>query len=174
MNKSDCYFLGSIIKVFGYAGELVFLLDVDNPSNYKKLKSVLVEINNNLVPFFIQKIKVQGEHAWVKLEDVDNEEQAGELIGNDLYLPLSDLPKLKGKRFYFHEIIGFTVIDENHGRLGVIDRIFDMPQQAVANMLYMEKEVMFPLSGDFVKKVDRENKEFHVRLPEGLLEIYLD
>lgn len=173
MEKSDCYFLGTVTKLHGYSGELNIFLDVDYPEKYKKIKSVLIEVNKDLVPFFVQSISFKNNMAIVKLEDVDTPEQASALVNHDLYLPLSSLPPLTGKRFYFHEVIGFQVVDENEGELGVIARILDLPRQAVIEMIYKEKEVLIPISEETVVNVDRTAKQFFVKLPEGLLEIYL-
>jgi len=40
MNKDDFYYLGKIAKPFGSKGQVVAYLDVDEPSQYKKLESV--------------------------------------------------------------------------------------------------------------------------------------
>lgn len=173
MNKADCFFLGTITKLHGYSGELHFFLDVDQPENYKTMTSLLIEVNDDLIPFFVQKITIHPKAVIVKLEDVDNEEQAAKLVNCDLYLPLSQLPPLTGKRFYFHEVIGFTVIDALAGELGPIARILDMPQQAVIEMPFQGKEVLIPVSDAIVERIDREQKKFYVNIPEGLLEIYL-
>ena len=37
-----------------------------------------------------------------------------------------------------------------------------------------KKEVLIPLNGDTLKKIDHKNKEVKVNLPDGLLEIYLE
>ncbi len=173
MNKSDCYFLGTVTKLHGYNGELNIFLDVDNSENYKKLKSVLIEVNKDLVPFFVQSISFKTSNVIVKLEDVDTPEQATPLVNHDLYLPLTSLPPLTGKRFYFHEVIGFKVIDEHEGEMGEIAKILDLPRQAVIEMIYKDKEVLIPISDEIVVKVDRDNKQFFVKLPDGLLAIYL-
>jgi 16S rRNA processing protein RimM len=35
MNQNDCFYLGYVTKTFGYKGEVVIYLDVDDPSYYK-------------------------------------------------------------------------------------------------------------------------------------------
>ena len=173
MSRDECYLLGYISKPHGVSGEVCFFLDVDNPAHYKKMESVFIELNKQLVPFFISAVSIKQNIAIVKLEDVNSEEDADDLVGSSLFLPLSFLPKLTGNRFYFHEIIGFEVIDTKLGPLGKITEVFDMPQQIIAQVIYREKEVLFPVNDLTLKKVDRSNKEFHVELPDGLLDIYL-
>ena len=90
-----------------------------------------------------------------------------------MYLPLSSLPELSGNKFYFHEVIGFTVMDLNFGEIGIVKQILEYPNQAVLQVLYKEKEVLIPASNDVIKSVDRKNKEIQVEAPDGLIDIYL-
>ena len=99
MEIKDCFFLGKITKPFGLKGEVIFFLDVDEPSDYAGMDSVFVEVKNQLVPYFIESIRINGNKATVKFEDLAAEEALA-LVGCDLYLPLKLLPKLTGKKFY--------------------------------------------------------------------------
>ena len=56
MNIEDCFYLGFTQKIIGHKGELAFKLDVDSPSSYEEIPSVLIQIqekDKTLVPFFI-------------------------------------------------------------------------------------------------------------------------
>ena len=103
IEKNKCFLLGYISKSSGIKGELIANLDVDEPLHYKKMESVFLEINGELVPFFICKITIRPANstALIQLEDVIDNEQAKKLIGSEIYLPLDFLPKLSGKKFYW-------------------------------------------------------------------------
>ncbi len=174
MNIDDCFELGFILKTHGVQGELTFVLDVDTPENYKGLESVFVGINGKLVPFFIDKIQILQEKAIVRLEDVNTLEKAENLVGNTLYLPLQHLPELDKDQFYYHDIIDYQVIDEVRGALGIVENVYELPQQDIIAMIYMQKEVLIPITDEIVTGVDREVKELYVNLPDGLLEVYLE
>lgn len=173
MTQSDCFILGYIARRVGNFGELSFLLDVDDPGRYAKLSSVFVEINKSLVPFFVKKIQLRGSTATVLLDGVDSIEKADKLVKSSLYLPLSSLPALSGKRFYFHEVKGFTVVDTHAGTLGTIAEVLDFPQQAILRILQNDTEILVPAREEFIVRIDRANKVFEVQTPEGLLDIYL-
>jgi 16S rRNA processing protein RimM len=174
MDKKDFYFLGKITKTSGYSGNLVFFFDVDDINQYNDLEAVFVDINNELIPFAISELKIKSHNsAIVKLEDVSDEEEAIALIGSELYLPVSYLPPLSGKRFYFHEVTGFAVLDQNLGNLGKVDRIMDQSSQAILVINKDDKEILIPISDEIIKKVDRKNKTIEVETPEGLVDIYL-
>jgi 16S rRNA processing protein RimM len=175
MHIDDCFNLGYIQKAHGVHGEIIAVMDVDHPENYQKLESVFIEINNKqLVPFFIERISIQKERAIIKFEEVDSLPQAEELISANLFLPLSQLPELGEKQFYYHEITGFLVEDKNLGPLGDIQNVYTLPQQDLVAMSYKGKEVLFPINDQTIVGINKVDKILTVELPEGLLEVYLD
>lgn len=174
MEKKDFYFLGKITKTSGYKGSLVFFFDVDNIERYTDLEAVFINMNDELIPFVIKDISYKsGKSAIVQLEDITDEESAFALIGNELYLPLSFLPKLEGNRFYFHEVIGFRVVDVNIGELGTVMQIIDQSSQAILVIEHNGKEILVPITDDIIKSVDRKNNVIQVITPTGLVDIYL-
>ena len=113
MTKNECFNLGYIAKRVGNHGDLAFVLDVDDPKRYQNLETVFVELNNALVPFFIKKIQLRGTTAVVSIEGIDTIEKAEGISKSSLYLPLSFLPALTGKKFYFHEFLNFFPVRNN-------------------------------------------------------------
>ena len=173
MDKSECYQLGRITKPFGINGQVVFFLDVDEPERYAELDSALVEVKGNLVPYFFHIDKLNGNKAIVSFEEL-KEDEAFALVGHDLYLPLSLLPKLDGNQFYFHEVKGFHVFDERHGDIGTLTCVIDYPAQPLFQIDCHGTEVLVPVIDQVIKKVDREKRELHIAAPEGLIELYLE
>ncbi len=174
MQKEDCFFLGKIVKKYSFKGELLIKLDTDEPTIYENLESVFIDLRNNLVPFFIERSQLhKSELLRVKFEDVDTEQDADSLLKCDLYLPLEFLPKLEDDKFYFHEIIGFTVEDVNYGNVGIIKKINDSTAQALFEIDRDGIEILIPMNDHFIKKVDKKNKIILVETPEGLIDLYI-
>jgi 16S rRNA processing protein RimM len=174
MRKEDCFYLGKIAKKFSFKGEVLAYLDTDEPELYENLESVFVECNKHLVPFFIESSSLhKNDFLRIRFEDVNTEEEADALVGNDLYLPLQLLPKLTGNKFYFHEVIGFEVQDKRLGLVGKIQSINDSTAQPLFEVLKGDTEILIPMIDHFLVKIDRENKKVIMNLPEGLIEMYL-
>lgn len=173
MDKKDCFNLGYIARRVGNHGELGFVLDVDNAARYSKLESVFIEIRNSLVPFFIKKIQIKGNNATVSIEGIDTIQKAEELLKCSLYLPLSALPPLKGKKFYLHELTGFTATDKNFGEIGLITEVLDFPHQTILQIKHGDDEVLIPAKEEFILAINRDSKRIELNAPEGLIEIYL-
>jgi 16S rRNA processing protein RimM len=174
MRKEDCFYLGKIAKKFSFKGEVLIYLDTDEPELYENMESVFVEFNKNLVPFFIENSSLhKNDFLRVQFEEVDSEEEADSIIGCEVYLPLSMLPKLEGNKFYFHEVIGFEIEDKRLGIFGKIVSINDTTAQPLFEVLNGEVEMLIPMVDHFLVKIDRENKKVVMDLPEGLVEMYL-
>jgi 16S rRNA processing protein RimM len=174
MRKDECFYLGKIAKKFSFKGEVLVYLDTDEPELYEDMESVFVELNKNLVPYFIESSSLhKNDFLRVQFEDVDSEEEADQLLGCAVYLPLSMLPKLEGNQFYFHEVIGFEIEDKRLGVFGKIESINDTTAQPLFEVLNGEVEMLIPMVDHFLVKIDRENKKVVMDLPEGLVEMYL-
>lgn len=176
MEKEACYYLGKITRTNGNKGGVSVFLDVDNPQEYSGLEAIFVEIKKQLIPFFIEEIKIHTSKntAVVYFEDVSDVESAASLTNSALYLPMASLPVLEGNKFYFHEVVDYLLIDEKFGKIGKIKEILEYPNQALFQTFYKEKEVLVPINDLFIQKVDRDKKEILLKLPEGLLEIYIE
>jgi 16S rRNA processing protein RimM len=171
MQIDSCFELGHVKKIHGIRGEVKLFLDVDMPEKYSDLKRVYIEQKSRLVPFLVDRINIQQNIAIVKFRDIDSIEQAESLLRSRLFLPLAMLPDLGGNRFYQHEIIGYRVFDTKNGRLGKIISIFETNGNSLMAMDYKGKEILIPLNKDLIVKVNRNRKEIHMGLPDGILDI---
>ena len=174
MRKEDCFYLGKIAKKFSFKGEVLIYLDTDEPELYENMESVFVDFNKNLVPYFIENSNLhKNDFLRTQFEDVNNEEEADRIVGCEVYLPLTMLPKLEGNKFYFHEVIGFEIEDQRLGVFGKIVSINDTSAQPLFEVINGNVEILVPMIDQFLVKIDRENKKVIMNLPEGLVEMYL-
>ncbi|RSK35469.1 ribosome maturation factor RimM [Hymenobacter metallilatus] len=177
MTLDDCYELGSIVKPHGLKGFVVATFDVDDLEPYRKLKSVLLELPTapgKLTEYAVEKLQPQsGERALLKLKGIDRIEEAEPLRNAKLWRPLAELPDLADDQFYFHDVIGFLVVDEQLGELGTVETFYELPQQDVLSMRYKGQEVLIPVADELISHADEDARKLYVNLPEGLLDVYL-
>jgi len=173
MADKNFYYLGTLTKPFGLKGALCAYFDVDDCERYLDLDAVFIETDGEMLPYMIEDLQFRGNNQFViKLQDVDID-NVREFVQTELYLPLSRLPKLTGNRFYFHEVIGFQVVDEQLGEIGTCKGFMELTNNPLMQVDYDGTEILIPASSEFVTNVDRENKTLHVTTPEGLVELYL-
>ena len=174
MTKDDCFFFGKITKTHGLKGEITIKLDVANPDDFAELRYLLVEEKGNLIPYFIENQKINGDKMFVQLQDVKKVEQAITFIGKPVFLPNELMPELAEDEFYYKEIVGFKLIDAEKGEIGAISDVLEYPTQAVIQVMKEGKEVLIPIHDDIIEKVDKKAKTLNIKAPEGLIDMYLN
>ena len=171
MTIETCYKIGFIMKPHGLKGQVTISLDPDAPGDFEGIDTVFVELKEKLLPFFIESMSVKGTKAFLKLEGVDNPEDAQQISKSSLYLPRSTRPKSGRGEFYDDEVIGFEVVDSSAGALGRIREIVAAGPNKLLSVHYNEKEVLIPLNSPFIDGVNKSRKKITVTLPDGFLEI---
>jgi len=173
MQKEDCYYLGKITKKHGFKGNLILHLETDEPELYQNMESVFIETNGMLVPFFFETIGPHSKNKLlVKFEDLTPEE-AEKLVNRSVWLPLDTLPELKDDAFYYHDIIGYKVIDSQKGEIGFIKNVNDSGVQALFEIDFDGKQILIPVVDDWILEVNKDEKFIRIETPNGLIELYL-
>lgn len=173
MKKEACFYLGTIVGKYSFKGEILVKTDTDNINSYTSLSNIFIDIDNRLIPYFVNKCLVHKSSLLrFNLEDVSDEQFANSLLRKKIYLPLELLPNLDGNKFYYHEVIGFKMIDKKKGEIGTILKINDQTAQPLFEVSNGNKTLLIPLHDDFLIKLDRINKSFSVDLPDGLVDLF--
>ena len=172
MQKEQCFSLGKITKLHGYKGAVVLHIDSSTPQYFKELESVFLEINQELVPFFLDKPgKLNGKKMIVEFEDIKPDE-APRLVGCSAYLPQELLPEPEEGEFYDKAIIGYTAIDvSNKAPIGKVIDIIENTAQSIFVLGDGEKEYLVPVVEAFIKDIDHKQKMLYLQVPEGLLDL---
>jgi len=171
--KADCVFLGVVAKSHGYKGSFHVKIEVEFIDDIQDSSFFLIEIDNGLVPFFIQSFSISPKgKSIVKLEDVDDEEKVKRLLGKNIFLPLNKVPKKRESGLYNHEIIGFKVIDSKHGELGKVDSVIENTMQGILKIGIDNREILIPIVDEIINSIDKEKQIINVTTPDGLLDLY--
>ncbi|WP_285010161.1 ribosome maturation factor RimM [Pedobacter faecalis] len=173
MTQEEAFYIGYITKTRGLKGEVQIFFEYDSPSELD-LSVLFADIQGKMVPFFTASYKLHTNNTgYFTFDDLDHIDKAQILLKKRIYLPFSKKPERTPDEFYYEDLVGFFVTDEKLGALGKVIQVHEYPQQFVATVKYQEKEIMFPLTDEFIQEVDDEEKRLLVQLPEGLLDVYL-
>jgi 16S rRNA processing protein RimM len=164
---------GRLNKTFGLKGHMRFFMEPDIAARIKKLDTIFVMLLKKPLPFFVDELDLtESGHGIIHFEDVKDKTAADGLVGREIFV---DEKKLKKRKPFTSvaDFIGFELIDENRGLIGVLDDVLQLPQHDLGRYFFNGKEILFPWNEDVVRKIDKRKKEITLRLPEGLLDVYL-
>ena len=172
MKLNDFYYLGKITKKFSFRGEVIIFLDTDSPEFYYNIQKIFVNLNNVLTPFDLSSvIPNKSNRIRVKINGINTENDTKKLINKEIYLPIESLPKTDENSFYYHEIIGYTVLDQDSKKVGNITGVNDQSPQHLFQINASGKKILIPINDNLIIKVDKKNKTMRVELPDGILDL---
>jgi 16S rRNA processing protein RimM len=172
MQKKDCFLFGTVFKLHGYKGDVNIYNDDDIPFDFSALEYFLIELNNELVPYFIEKARsTKPNVVLVKFENVDSESAAKRIHKQKVYLPKEWMPETDESKITDKKLIGYSVIDINLGNLGKITFINSQTTQQLIYVSNDGKEFCFPMHKQFVKGINSSERIMEIEIPEEFLNL---
>jgi len=121
----------------------------------------------------IDTIKNSGKHLIIHFQGFESIEDANKVSGFEIFISLDLLPEVEEDGYYFYQLLGCDVIDENDKPVG---RVIDVIETGGSDVLSVfpdeydyeqepEREVMIPVVRDYIIKLDKLRKLIKVRLP---------
>ena len=166
--------VGKIVNTHGIRGEVRVISRTDFPEErYKKGNTLYIFMEKSKEPIevTVKSHRVHKSFDLLMFEGYDNINLVEKFKGAMLKVPESQLGELGEGEYYFHEIIGCTVVTEEGETIGTVKEILTPG----ANDVWVVKrnngkEVLIPYIEDVVKNVDVDKKTITIRPMEGLLE----
>lgn len=113
------------------------------------------------------KAKKHGKTIIAQLPDINSREAAEALIGQTVSVNVSQLSALSEDDFYWHQLIGLTVINQDDQTLGCIDSLFETGANDVMVVKSDQGDMLIPyLYGQTVERVDLVASEIRVNWTE--------
>ncbi len=160
--------LGKIVKAVGIKGEVKLLSFSDDPHRFSKLNYLIIDENESK----LENARVKDRQPIIKIEGIDDRNNAEESIGKLVYIWEKDLEELPPGQYYIKDLIGCIVIDEALGELGFVEDVLtDRPQQLYKVKSEKYGEILFPWVKEFIVEVELNEKRIVVKLPNGLVDI---
>jgi 16S rRNA processing protein RimM len=166
--------IGKIVSTYGVAGELILKHYLGKKSTLKGLECIfLEEKKDEMMPYFIESAKIKDENEiYFKLEGIQTKEVARKLVQKEVWLREDDFQKQAGKSAPINWV-GYHLINEGID-IGEILEIIEQSHQVLCRIEVRGKEVLIPIHGKTLQKIDKKERKLYLDLPEGLLDIYLD
>jgi 16S rRNA processing protein RimM len=164
--------IGRLVAVFGLQGELVLQHRLGKKTSLKGLKAIFLEEGRDeMLPWFVESTRVKGDaEVYIKLEGLDTKEAARRVVQKEVWLAQADFEQFAGRAAPI-SMVGFRLFDGG-ADLGEILEVIEQPHQVLCRIDLAGKEALVPLHEQTLRRVDVKQREVHVELPEGLLDVY--
>ena len=161
--------IGQIINVFGIKGELKVIPFTDNISRFDDLKKVYIKSNKQEKIYKVENVRYHKNMVLLKLEGVENPEQAELLKNAFLEIDREDAVPLEEGQYFIADLIGLEVYTDEGKLLGKVDDIYNTG----ANDIYvvkdeLGKQVLLPGIKEVIKEVKLDDRII-VHLIPGLI-----
>lgn len=165
--------VGKIVNTHSLKGEVKVISSTDfEEERFKKGSKLLITRGNQLIrEVIVESYRNHKNFLLVKFEGIDSVEEAEKLKNLQIKIDSDEAGELEENEFYFHEIIGCQVFDENDRNLG---EIIDILTPGANDVWVIKgengKEILIPYIEDVVKKIDITSKKVNIEVMEGLID----
>ncbi len=133
---------------------------------------LFVEVDEILVPFFIEEVEAFPDRALVRLEFISNPMDVKKITGKSVYLEKTEAleeSRISDDNGGFY--IGYSIQDKTSGIEGIIKEFIDNPLNPLFIVENESSEFLLPVHEDFILEIDHKKKLMILELPEGLADI---
>lgn len=145
--------IGKVAKAQGIKGELKLNLDIEF-EKIENLEEFIIGGKN----YKIEKIEKRTNGVFVKLFGVNDRNYAESLRMLDIEVERKNLKELSANEFYFEDLIGSKVVDENGNEIGHVE---DIEQYGAADIIVVNQNgrlYSVPFLDDIFIKFDSNSK----------------
>ena len=162
--------VGQIVNTFGIKGEVKVTPFTDDINRFDDLKKVYVKTRKEDKLYKVEGVRYHKNMVLLKLEGIENPEQAELLKNAYLEIDREDAIPLEEGQYFIVDLLGLEVYSDEGNLLGKVEDIYNTG----ANDIYvvkdeLGKQILLPGIKDVIKEVDLDNEKIIVHLIPGLI-----
>lgn len=162
----DFLALGRVLAPWGNRGQIKVQVLTDFPQRFSPKSPVYIHGR----AFAIEESRKHKDHMVVKLDGVDDIEEAKALEGSLLEIPATEALPLEEGQYYHHQIIGLEVWTTQGLFLGKITEILVTLSNDVYIVKTSDKEILIPAIEGVVESIDLAHGIMTIEAIPGLLD----
>lgn len=166
MTNPDIVVVGQLGKTHGVQGWLKIHSFTNPPQNLLGYQPWLLHCQKQWQPFPLEATKQFGSQLLVKLSDINTPEAAKYYTNCQIGIYTHQLPEPAEGEYYWHQLTGLSVINQDNITLGVVDRLFETGANDVV-VVTGKKRLLLPYIPSVITKVDLANNILHVNWDEN-------
>jgi 16S rRNA processing protein RimM len=129
----------------------------------------LKDSNDLLVAYKAVRSSQHKQNILLRLTGMENLAAAESLVGASIWMAKAELPELDDEQYYWSDLEGLEVVDQQQGVLGRVVGMFATAAHDILEVDSPAGDIMIPAIEPFLVRVDRDAEQLHVDLPEGLV-----
>jgi 16S rRNA processing protein RimM len=170
VNPNDLLEVGVVIGPHGLRGDIkISPLPTGDLALPGARKVYLKDSNGLLAQYEAVRSSKHKQNILLRLAGLEDLSAVEPLIGASVWMAKVDLPELDEEQFYWSDLEGLEVIDEQEGALGRVVGMFATPAHDILEVDGPFGEILIPAIEPFLVQLDRDKGQLHVNLPEGLV-----
>ena len=167
----DYYDIGTIVNTHGIRGEVRVLVTTDFPADRFKVGNTVYVATSPKTALTIQSVREHKGLTLLTFKDYTDINQVLPFKGKRLQVTETALQPLDEGSYYYKDIIGLTVIDEQGQTLGKVNEILSPgPNDVWVIPRSGKSDILLPFLKSVVQSIDLDQKVAHVIVPEGLID----
>lgn len=159
--------IGKIVSVHGIRGEVKVFSFTDPIANLLEYRTWTLRREGEERQVELVKGRAQNKFLVAKLKGLDDREEARTFIGFEICVPLDSLPDLTDGEYYWYQLVGLKVIDQDGQLFGRIDHLLETGANDVMVIKPCtgsldDRERLLPYTDQCVLAVDLQAGEMRV------------
>ncbi len=158
----DWVVLGRFGRVHGIKGAISVVSFTEPRENILNYRDWYVKQQGQWQIVKREQDEVTDKHVLTKILNLETREDVASLTNLEIAVPQSMLPKLDADEYYWHELVGMTVVQQDGTVLGQVHELIETGSNDVL-IVYGEQRYLIPyLIGEVIIKIDKKEKRITV------------
>jgi len=155
--KNELVVMGRVVAPYGVFGWLKIVPDTEEFDSLLDYKTWWIGKDSDWRELKVESAKIHNDVLVVKLQSIDDRDAAVACKGKQIAVPRASLPKLKGDEYYWSDLIGLTVKNQQDVDFGKITDVFATGANDVI-VTTGDKERLIPYIAQVILEVDLDAK----------------
>ncbi len=156
--------VGQIVAPHGIKGMVKINTSLGNPRALTQYGSIYTQTGQSMA---VRIVSVKGEQVIAALDGISDRNAAENMRGTQLFINRDNLPPTQEKQYYYCDLMGLTVMDENKTVIGMVKSV---ENYGASDILVIETktgaDILVAFTNETVPTVDLANKTITVIIPD--------
>lgn len=125
LSQDELIHIATLKKPYGIQGWLWVFSEMESRSDIFALPSWQMQTATGFKPLTVQKWRVQGSGLVASFAEIPDRNVAETMNGTRIFVTKDSLPSLSNDEYYWSDLVGMTVVNEQGECFGVVKNLFE-------------------------------------------------